>query len=892
MSKKRKNSQKRNQKPIPTKKLRSNNPSLSLCMIIKDEEKRLPVCLKSVRDYVDEIIIVDTGSTDRSPQIAKEYGAKVFLRLWEKDFSKHRNQSISYAKGDWILILDADEELVEPSGEILRKAILDETIDSIAMQVINPFNNGKARAVFNSIRAFKNNQTIKYEGIVHNKEVGCNSTKFYPIQILHHGYNLNDDRMREKFSRTTSLLKIQIAKEPTNPLLHHYLSASYLSMGAFDNKYYHSAIKDSTLAIKLAQEQGDNDQIYLCSHYIAAASYLNLGKTAEAEAICKKALDIFPDHLDSYYLLAKIYDRTAISDSAKHCAERYNEIRDRMIKQPGEFGKIINNSFWGKWFVSIILGKAEFERGNHEKADEIFKLTSQKSTANLGANRLIGEFYLSKGEFHKAVYYLKEAVKNDKDKLLLYMLLECYGQLWEVDNQIRVLSDIIDEFPNELGNIKQIGMIQFERGNYRLASFCLEKVVENGDRSHEIIEKLKTARSYLDEQRQFKNRGTGSRRGISACLMVKDEEDCIERCLKSIKPFVDEIILVDTGSTDRTIEIALSHGAKVYHHPWEEDFSKHRNQSMSYAKSDWILVIDADEVLDPDSGKKMLEIARNSSKNAILFKVIDSSHKGDIRSMFSSPRLFKNGMGCHYRGTVHNQPHYPGEAEPALLNIIHYGYDLSPEKMEAKTKRTVSLLMRQIEQNPNAPFPRFNLAVSRYGAKDFQGAIDAGEIAIKLLRLNGIKEPGYASIFYIVSMAYNHLKQADKAQKIAQDGLDYYQENLDALYALAIINYEKNNYRKTIEYGHRYLNLFMKISDSEAMLDMEYKSLGEMWQVLLALSYANYISDHHENALKYFNQACDMTSLDTFPLIERKKFYSIIGQQNISLNILNKMVAQ
>ena len=222
--------------------------SISLCMIIKNEENFLHGCLSSAKELVDEIVIVDTGSTDRSMEIARQYGAKVYEHQWKNDFSEHRNKSLSYATKEWILILDADEELVTSSSHLIRKAIQDIEIDSVAVQVTNLFNQGRSCAVFNSVRLFRNNRGIKYEGIVHNKEVGCNNTKFYPIQIVHHGYNLNESKMKEKFNRTTSLLKAQIANRSDDPLPHHYLSASYLSMGAIDTRYFQNAIEESTLA--------------------------------------------------------------------------------------------------------------------------------------------------------------------------------------------------------------------------------------------------------------------------------------------------------------------------------------------------------------------------------------------------------------------------------------------------------------------------------------------------------------------------------------------------------------------------------------------------------------------------------------------------------------------
>src|SRR5204863_5400745 len=85
-------------------------PRLSLCMIVKNEERFLRNCLESVKDIVDEMVIVDTGSTDSTLDIAREYGAKVIPHVWKDDFSEARNVSLDHATGDWALWLDADEE--------------------------------------------------------------------------------------------------------------------------------------------------------------------------------------------------------------------------------------------------------------------------------------------------------------------------------------------------------------------------------------------------------------------------------------------------------------------------------------------------------------------------------------------------------------------------------------------------------------------------------------------------------------------------------------------------------------------------------------------------------------------------------------------------------------
>lgn len=858
-------------------------PTLSLCMIVRNEENLLPRCLDSAKDIVDEIVIVDTGSTDRTISIAQKYGARIFIHPWENDFSKHRNQSISYGTGDWILYLDADEELIPPGGQIIREAIKDNTIDSIAVQIINPFNNGKNQAVFNSVRVFRNH--IRFEGIVHNKEIGCTQTRFYPIRILHHGYNLNVEKMKAKFDRTTILLKRQISESPDNPLPHHYLSASYLSMAALDEQYLQLAVDESTVAIRLANEQQNHEHVYLCSHYIAAAGHLNLGNTLETEAICKEALGIFADHLDSYYLLAKVYDRLEDYQSSKRSAKRYLEIRDEMILNPGKFGRIVNNSFWGEWLIKIILGKALYETGKKERTHKMFKEAIQDSQGNAQANRMVGEFYLRKAAFYEAIAYLKEATKIEKDKITLYMLMESYGQLWDVDNQVAVISDIIASFPEEVDNVNRIGLVQYERLNYPLASFCLEKAIEMGIRTPETMTKWEHSKTMLKNMMRLKERPFQDSPTISACLIVKNEEEFMEGCLKSVKPFVDEIIVVDTGSTDKSVEIAQRFGAKIYHHPWEGDFSKHRNQSMSYARGDWILMIDADEVLEKESAKHLKEILCRTSKNALLIKEINCTMTGEIRSIFGFPRIFRNFMGCHYRGIVHNQPYFPGKAEPTPVTFIHYGYSQHPEKMTRKRKRTMALLEKQIEHEPNALFPRFNLAISRFGAEDYAGAIEQGLIAIERIKKYNIHDPGYGTIYYITGMAYFYQGQCDLAERTALEGISYYPENLDAHFVLTLVYDHQKDYGKTIKYGERFLKLHKKILESNVILNIEYRTMGGAWNIMLALSLAYFRLGHPVPARQYFEEACNIAPLDDLPLRERDEFARQIGYHLTAINV-------
>src|SRR3989338_10012371 len=128
---------------------------------------------------------------------------------------------------------------------------------------------------------------------------------------------------------------------------------------------------------------------------------------------------------------------------------------------------------------------------------------------------------------------------------------------------------------------------------------------------------------------------------LSACMIVKNEEKFLAQCLQSIKNAVDEIIVVDTGSTDRTVEIAQSFGAKIYYHPWRNSFSEARNHSLSYATCDWILQIDADEALEQSDIPLLHKLIQTDSYNAIYVAIYSELPGGQSKHYYS--RVFRRG---------------------------------------------------------------------------------------------------------------------------------------------------------------------------------------------------------------------------------------------------------
>ena len=176
---------------------------------------------------------------------------------------------------------------------------------------------------------------------------------------------------------------------------------------------------------------------------------------------------------------------------------------------------------------------------------------------------------------------------------------------------------------------------------------------------------------------------------LALCIIAKNEESVIERCFKSVKGVADEIVLVDTGSSDKTKEIAAKYGAKIFDRPWDDDFSSPKNLAIDNVSPDidWILSLDADEELDPNSRESLRQLVRDSpinlAYNVPIYNCIDNSGSVDHCNF----RLFPNHKDLRFVNEVHETLTIPGthkQAGAKNIRIIHYGY-LSSEKVRKGT---------------------------------------------------------------------------------------------------------------------------------------------------------------------------------------------------------------
>ncbi|MGE5613328.1 MAG: glycosyltransferase [Bacillota bacterium] len=305
---------------------------LSICMMVKDEEKNLGRCLDSLKPLLEkddvELIVVDTGSSDRTPEIARRYTDKVYYHLWNNDFSSMRNITISYAKGMYLLILDADEKLNDPL--LLYEYMNDPRLRTYNTYLlkIRSYNTFESFTVISQERVFRNDGEFRYEGAVHNQALFKKPVLGTDIYVDHYGYLFQDSGLREKkFKRTASILRSELEKNPANPYYRFQLARS-LSV--------HKDTKEALEEIRRAYGliSGDTRAMRLYCYIYGPYSIIccENGEFDEAIKVCREGLEVRPEYADLYFIMARALAKLDRKPEAAEAYGKYLDLVERYDK--------------------------------------------------------------------------------------------------------------------------------------------------------------------------------------------------------------------------------------------------------------------------------------------------------------------------------------------------------------------------------------------------------------------------------------------------------------------------------------------------------------------------------------------------------------------------------
>ena len=684
---------------------RTGPPGLGLLMIVRDEEENLKELLPPLAAHFDEIVIVDTGSGDGTIEVAKKYTDKVFSFPWQDDFSAARNFGLSKAEADWLLWLDADDRIEPRDVSLLRERISDP--DKAYLLTV-----ASGAGEFLQLRFFPNIEGVEWRGRVHEQilpsieKKGLIVETLSKISITHRGYE-NANALREKSRRNARLLEKERALRPDDPYVLQHLAQAYGVLGEIDK-----AIEVSEALVDSANPATPTEVLIHTMNRLV--QYGLIRKDIEgARRWADRLLETEPEDRLVRYFLGEICYRKELVDEAIRWFEEFLAADAVIGFIPVPWKTLEANAH-------NFLGLLYKQSGRREQARSEFRRAIDGG-GRVEAHKNLAGIYLEDGAPGEAESVLRAAIEADKGDADIWTNLGAalarQGKFEAAVEASRKALEIDPDTASARQNLRH-----------------LEEKLDPSNR--QAANNLECARKKLPSS-SAPSRDLGAsveRPKISLCMIVKDEREYLERCIESAREAVDEIVVVDTGSEDDTVEIAQKLGAKVYHQKWENDFSKARNFSLENATGDWILYLDADETLTTDACAEMRRLAE--SADVMGYLLIQRNYTDDPKAAgwrpcdagcaesrghagwFPAPivRLFRNRPEIRFEGAVHELVDYSierlgGKIEPTDIPIHHYGKVRDRDYVKSKQELYMKLGEEKADSRPDDAKAHYELAV-------------------------------------------------------------------------------------------------------------------------------------------------------------------------------------
>lgn len=436
--------------------LRIADLTLSLCMIVKNEEKNLAPCIESIKPVVDEIIVVDTGSVDDTREIAEGLGAKVFEFPWCDDFAVARNESIKRATGDYILWLDADDRISPEDREglkLLKKRLPSSRDMACMLRILNQKTDGET-AVSYQLRIFPNVKGVCFEGCVHEQifpslnRLGIKVVE-EDVHILHTGYE-DEETIKVKAERNLHILLHSTQGRDRTPRENYHLAQSY-----FGIEDYRRCIE----CLEMAVSAGKKESFYKHLFTMAANCYLQSGEGGLAVKNLQQGIAEFPDSGFLHYVLGAVLTQLERYEEAIPCLRKAAELGIEIESYP-----VLLNV---KSLLPYYYGKCLEGVGRLEEAADAYEKALKAAPGNVDTLRTLGFLMSRLRKFEKAMDFFEKAKENspDVERGIWLALAKLYLFFKKNDGAISLYSELLEKEPGDadaLEGMKRIG-IQYEK---------------------------------------------------------------------------------------------------------------------------------------------------------------------------------------------------------------------------------------------------------------------------------------------------------------------------------------------------------------------------------------------------------------------------------------------
>jgi GT2 family glycosyltransferase/Flp pilus assembly protein TadD/predicted SAM-dependent methyltransferase/predicted O-methyltransferase YrrM len=734
--------------------LRSSMPgAVSVVILTFNQLQYTKKCVESLRKHTPEpheIIFVDNGSTDSTVKWLKTLTKenKNYRLIENKQnlgFAKGCNQGIEASQGEFILLLNNDVVV----GEGWLFGLLNCLNHGPAAGIVGPMTNnisGPQQVVSDEYRSVDDldRYVVRFRKLYHHRRIPLRRVVGFcmlfkralaeQIGLLDESFgtgNFEDDDfcLRAALAGYNNYIAGDI-------FIHHYGSRSFIG-----NKIdYNTSMSGNRRIIEkkwtLSASSPEGKKLAVLKALESADDFYQKGRTDQAIEALINCIKLTPDAKEIYYELALIFIE----------ANNFSEAWEVVESMP----EAAKNDLKGLEYAGYIKEGLGMDDEAAAYADKMLSM-NEHSTSALN---LKGVLAYKKGEKEKAADYFKKAIDIDpgygkpytnvgvlywsiekKDEALAHlrhgfvlspMFPDISSLYYSIVSSLGTQHDAEDDFREACRlypNSKHLAFlyidILIQQAKFDSAILRIEDSLEAFGHDEGTLNAALTIREKTGPLQVEK---ASKKNTLSVCMIVKNEEKNIVKCLKSVRAIVDEMIIVDTGSTDKTKDIAKIFGAKVFDFPWTGDFSLARNHSLAQASGDWILILDADEVISTLDHKRLLKTIDRGNKRPVAFDMATRNYLGKSGSTgwaendgaypqeekgmgwyaSNKVRLFRNNSIVRFQNTVHElleeSLHKAGiPIEKCIIPIHHYGR-LDHDRFLAKGREYYLLGRNKLEE--------------------------------------------------------------------------------------------------------------------------------------------------------------------------------------------------
>lgn len=754
-----------------TIKKRTNN-LVSLVILTYNEIDYTKRCLKSLQKHTPEdheIIFVDNGSTDGTvkwlrAQVQQNPNYRLIENKNNLGFAKGCNQGIEASRGEYILLLNND--VVISDGWLA--GLLE--CHRLAPQagIIGPMTNnisGHQQVQDEAYRSVEDlakyaaafRERYRHRRMAYRRIVGfCmlfQRSLVEQIGLLDESFgtgNFEDDDLCLR--ATLAGYKNYIAGDV---FIHHYGSRSFIG-----NKiHYGTALSENRKIINhkwtLSMATPEGKTFAILQAIELADAFNQKGKLSQAVETLVDCIKFAPDNSDIYYELARLFiDAKSFPEAWDVVASMPEAAKNDLkgLKCAGYIKEGLGLDDEAAALADQILSLREndpaalnlkgvlaYKKGNKDKAGDFFAKTVE-------ADPGYGEAYTNLGVLNWGLEKRDEAFAFLKKGFVLSPTVP------DISSTYYSVATTMNQFDNAEVDFREAARLY--PNNRNILFLLIDLLIQQNDFDRAIVEienaldvfgpdegTLSAALAVREKIGPLDIKKGEKKNTLSICMIVKNEEKHLVRCLKSVRDIADEIIVVDTGSTDKTKDIATVFGAKVFDFPWTGDFAEARNESLRHASGDWIFVLDADEALSSQDFTELHALIRKRTTSPVSYSIITRNYINDASAM----------------GWTRNTGQYPEERGAGWAPSIKVR--LVPRRPDIYFTKPVHELLEYSLQTAKIPVKPCKIVVHHYGKLDIDRDAQKGEDYYLQGKIKHESDP--TNMKYIYELA----KQAQQLQK-------------------------------------------------------------------------------------------------------------------------------